>query len=156
MGAQHTHRPYHTRPWTKREGEQMEFEFFMAMIPPTITAQEHKIVIRNGKPFYYDPPELMAARQKLTNHLASHRPLTGCVSGPIELTTTWCFHTEDSRLDGTLKTTKPDTDNLNKLLKDCMTQLGFWNDDAQVCREIIEKYWVKTSPSGIFVRIRQL
>ena len=134
----------------------MEFEFFMAMIPPTITAQEHKIVIRNGKPFYYDPPELMAARQKLTNHLASHRPLTGCVSGPIELTTTWCFHTEDSRLDGTLKTTKPDTDNLNKLLKDCMTQLGFWNDDAQVCREIIEKYWVKTSPSGIFVRIRQL
>ena len=55
----------------------MEFEFFMAMIPPTITAQEHKIVIRNGKPFYYDPPELMAARQKLTNHLASHRPLTG-------------------------------------------------------------------------------
>ena len=41
----------------------MEFEFFMAMIPPTITAQEHKIVIRNGKPFYYDPPELMAARQ---------------------------------------------------------------------------------------------
>ena len=37
-----------------------------------------------------------------------------------------------------------------------MTQLGFWNDDAQVCREIIEKYWVKSSPSGIFVRIRQL
>lgn len=133
----------------------MEFEFFMAMIPPTITAQEHKIVIRKGKPFYYDPPELMAARQKLTDHLAAHRP-ESWIGGPIELTTTWCFHTEDSRLDGTFKITKPDTDNLNKLLKDCMTQLGFWNDDAQVCREIIEKYWVKTSPAGIFVRIRQL
>lgn len=134
----------------------MELQFFMAMEHvPTVTAQEHKIVIRNGKPFYYDPPELMAARQKLTDCLAAHRP-ESWIGGPIELTTTWCFHTEDSRLDGTLKITKPDTDNINKLLKDCMTQLRFWNDDAQVCREIIEKYWVKTSPSGIWVRIRQL
>ena len=134
----------------------MKLEFFMAMKNvPTVTAQEHKIVIRNGKPFYYDPSELLAARQKLTDHLAAFRPASW-IGGPIELTTTWCFHTEDSRLDGTFKITKPDTDNLNKLLKDCMTQLGFWNDDAQVCREIIEKYWVKTSPSGIWVRIRQL
>lgn len=134
----------------------MELQFFMAMEHvPTVTAQEHKIVIRNGKPFYYDPPELMAARQKLTDCLAAHRP-ENWIGGPIELTTTWYFHTEDSRLDGALKITKPDTDNLNKLLKDCMTLLGFWNDDAQVCREIIEKYWVKTSPSGIWVRIRQL
>lgn len=134
----------------------MTIEFFMAMEHvPTVTAQEHKIVIRNGKPVFFDPPELKAARQKLTDCLTAHRP-ENWIGGPIELTTTWCFHTEDSRLDGTLKITKPDTDNLNKLLKDCMTQLGFWNDDAQVCREIIEKYWVKTSPSGIWVRIRQL
>ena len=30
--------------------------------------------------------------------------------------------------------TKPDTDNLQKLLKDCMTKCGFWKDDAQVVR----------------------
>ena len=54
------------------------------------------------------------------------------------------------------KASCPDTDNLNKLLKDCMTKLGFWNDDAQVCREIIEKFWVKSSPSGIWIRVRQL
>ena len=37
-----------------------------------------------------------------------------------------------------------------------MTKVGFWLDDAQVCREVIEKFWVKTSPAGIFVRLRQL
>lgn len=30
------------------------------------------------------------------------------------------------------RVTKPDTDNLQKMLKDCMTLTGFWNDDAQV------------------------
>ena len=33
--------------------------------------------------------------------------------------------------DGEYRTTKPDTDNLQKLLKDCMTATGFWTDDAQ-------------------------
>ena len=37
-------------------------EFFMAMIPPTATAQEHKVAVRNGKPIFYDHP--MSRRQK--------------------------------------------------------------------------------------------
>lgn len=30
-------------------------------------------------------------------------------------------------------TSKPDLDNLEKALMDCLTLLGFWHDDAQVC-----------------------
>ena len=133
----------------------VKLEFFMAMNPPTVTAQEHKVVVKNGKTIFFDPPERMAARQKLTDYLVQHKPDVW-MGGPIELLVTWCFHTEDPRLDGQYRITRPDTDNLNKLLKDCMTQVGFWRDDAQVCREIIEKFWVKTSPAGIYVRIRQL
>ena len=133
----------------------MTLEFFMPMNPPTVTAQEHKVNVRNGKPVFFDPPDLKAARQKLLDHLAQYRP-ENWIGGPIELTVTWCFHTEDVRLDGTWKITRPDTDNLDKLLKDCMTKLHFWNDDAQVCREIIEKFWVNTSLPGIYVRIVQL
>lgn len=33
-------------------------EFFMAMEPPTITHQEHKVTIVNGRPVFYDPPEV--------------------------------------------------------------------------------------------------
>lgn len=43
----------------------------MAMIPPTTTAQEHKVTVRNGKPIFYDPPEVKAAKEKLMANLLS-------------------------------------------------------------------------------------
>ena len=46
----------------------------MYMDPPTVTAQEHKVIVRNGKPVFFDPPELKAARAKLTAYLSQHRP----------------------------------------------------------------------------------
>ena len=33
-------------------------EFFMAMIPPTITHQEKKVHLVNGRPRFYEPDEL--------------------------------------------------------------------------------------------------
>ena len=53
--------------------------------------------------------------------------------------------------DGSYRTTKPDTDNLQKLLKDCMTAEHFWTDDALVCSEITEKFWADTP--GIWIHI---
>ena len=44
-------------------------EFFMAMEPPTVTHQEHKVTIVNGRPVFYDPPELKAAKEKLIGNL---------------------------------------------------------------------------------------
>ena len=49
--------------------------------------------------------------------------------------------------------TKPDTDNLQKLFKDCMTKLGFWKDDARVASEIAEKFWSEVV--GIYVRVEE-
>ena len=131
----------------------MPFDFFMPMEPPTVTAQEHKVSVKNGKPIYFDPPELKAARQKLTAHLAKHRP-SEPFNGPLELLTKWCFRAEGPHRDGEYRISKPDTDNLQKLLKDCMTNTGFWGDDAQVCCEITEKFWADLP--GIYIRIRQL
>lgn len=52
------------------------------------------------------------------------------------------------------KDTRPDTDNLQKLLKDCMTACGYWRDDAQVASEISEKFWA-TLP-GIYIKVEEL
>lgn len=41
-----------------------------------------------------------------------------------------------------------------KLLKDVMTGLGYWADDAQVASEITEKFW--SEQPGLYVRIEQL
>ena len=57
-------------------------------------------------------------------------------------------------LDGEYKITKPDTDNLQKLLKDCMTSVKFWSDDAQVASEVVEKFWADIP--GIYIRVTEL
>lgn len=127
-------------------------EFFMPMIPPTVTAQEHKVTVRNGKPIFYDPPEVKAAEEKLVANLCKHRPDEPYREG-VRLTVKWLFPRGRHR-DGEYRTTKPDTDNLQKLLKDCMTICGFWADDALVASEICEKFWA--DKAGIYVRIEEL
>ena len=128
-------------------------EFFMAMNPPTITHQEKQVHVVSGKPVFYEPAELKAARAKLEAYLAQHKPEQK-YTGPIELVSTWCFPIKGKHRDGEPMTNKPDTDNLQKLLKDCMTTVGFWKDDALVCREIVEKFWAEVP--GIYIRVTEL
>ncbi len=127
-------------------------QFFMPMIPPTITAQEHKVTVRNGKPIFYDAPELREAKSKLEAHLARHIPAEPFKDG-VRLTVKWLFP-RGSHRDGEYRTTKPDTDNLQKALKDTMTRCGYWKDDCLVASEIVEKFWADTP--GIFIRIEVL
>lgn len=128
-------------------------EFFMAMIPPTCTHQEKQVRVVNGKPIFYDPPEVRKTRLKLLAHLAAHAPEEK-IGGALELVTKWCFPNTWGHRDGEYRISRPDTDNLQKLLKDCMTVAGFWHDDAQVAREIIEKFWADVP--GIYIRVTEL
>ena len=41
-----------------------------------------------------------------------------------------------------------------KMLKDVMTDLRYWKDDAQVASEVIEKYWANIP--GIYVKVENL
>lgn len=127
-------------------------QFFMPMIPPTVTAQEHKIAVRNGKPIVYDTPEIKSAKSMLTAYLAEHKPEQPFECG-VRLIVKWCFPRGEHQ-SGTYRTTRPDTDNLQKALKDCMTKCRFWKDDAQVCSEIIEKFWAEIP--GIWIRIEEV
>ena len=127
-------------------------EFFMFMNPPTITHQEKQVMIKNGKPVFYEPQELKTVRHKLTASLMEHKPEVPYTSG-VRLITKWCFP-RGRHHDGEYRITKPDTDNLQKLLKDCMTSCGFWKDDALVASEIVEKFWAEIP--GIWIRIELL
>lgn len=128
-------------------------EFFMAMIPPTATAQEHKVAVRNGKPIFYDPPEVKSAKEKLMANLFKYSLNTPYREG-VRLTVKWLFPNDGKHKDGEYKTSKPDTDNLQKMFKDCMTKLDFWTDDQLVASEICEKFWADIP--GIYVRIEEL
>lgn len=128
-------------------------EFFMPMIPPTVTAQEHKVAVIKGKPIFYDTPEIKNAKDKLIANLIKHKPKERYDEG-VRLITKWCFKNNGKHYDGEYRTTKPDTDNLQKLLKDCMTICGFWKDDALVAAEITEKFWADIP--GIYIRVERL
>ena len=127
--------------------------FFIACIPPTTTYQEHKVAVRNGKPFFYEPAELKKTRQFLLDGVAKYRP-DQPLAGPVRLHTKWIWPASEVETGWAWKTTKPDTDNLIKMLKDCMTRAGFWRDDAQVASEITEK--AEGPHPGIYVAIEEL
>ena len=130
----------------------MRIEFFMPMRPPTVTHQEKQVRVVKGKPVFYEPPAVKAARTKLTGYLAGHKPEKP-LEGGLQLLVKWCFP-RGRHEDGEYRITKPDTDNLQKLLKDCMTAAGFWKDDAQVASEIAEKFWAEIP--GIYICLEQL
>ena len=128
-------------------------DFFMNLIPPTSTAQMHKVKVVKGRPIFYDPPEVAEARNLLTANLIKHKP-ENPLEGPVALKVLWLFP-KGKHKNGEWKVTKPDTDNLEKLLKDCMTRVGFWKDDAQVVSELCEKRWAD-EPSGIYIEVNTL
>lgn len=129
-------------------------QFFMPMIPPTVTHQQKQVTVtKAGKPRFYEPADLKAARAKLTAHLAQHKP-DAPFTGPVRCTVKWLFPLVAGKVHGQWKDTKPDTHNSNKLLFDVMTDLHFWQDDAQVCSEIIEKFYAEQP--GIFIDIKEL
>ncbi len=131
----------------------MKTEFFLPMRPPTKTHQQKKVRVVKGKPVFYEPAELATVRSKLAAHLAQHVPEQK-YTGPVRLVTKWLFPITGKRRDGEYKTTRPDTDNLQKMLKDIMTDLDYWTDDALVVSEIIEKFWA--AHPGIYICIEDI
>lgn len=167
----------------KKSGTKFHAAFFVPMKRvPTSTAQEKKFNKKTGAvylderaakakktlddalskfdkliPVKFDVPsqkELNLARSLDTKiETKVHRGLQGAV----KLKTIWCFPEGDSieQKDGKPKTTKPDTDNLIKQLKDVMANRGWFNKgDQQVVDEQTIKIHSKTT--GIYVDISEI
>lgn len=144
----------------------MLIDFFVEGDPPTATAQQRKTNMRGFLPAYYDPDNLVYARQLLTLWMRQHRPPRP-LEGPVLLVAHWMFRARSHR-PNTWRDTRPDTDNLQKMLKDVLTREGFWRDDAQVVAEIPLKSWQKVPgirlqamelaapPSELFAKIENL
>lgn len=130
----------------------MRIQFFIPLKKvPTVTAQEKRITVRRGKPVVYDDWRIIDAKSLFCGWLDRHRPKEP-IKGPVQLFVEWWFpYSGKQHIDGEPKITRPDTDNLQKLFKDCMTKVGYWKDDAQVYREHIGKVWNKTG--GIHVMV---
>ena len=93
---------------------------------------------RDGKPHWYPSQAWSDAESAIRAHLERFRPAEPITANPVILSVEWCFPLE-GHADGEPYVKKPDTDNLDKGLKDIMTSLGWWDDDARVFAESIVK-----------------
>jgi Holliday junction resolvase RusA-like endonuclease len=127
---------------------------FVLPIIPTAQARP-KVALRGKFPHAYKTKEQEANERTLEAWLKDHAPDTP-MTGPLTLEfiaglpvpASASKRARAAMLAGDdAPDKKPDLDNLAKQLKDAMTRLRFWNDDAQVVRMVIEKryaangYW---------------
>lgn len=133
--------------------------FFMAMEnPPTATKQmkQWRVVkdkaTGEDKPVPFPHPAWLKAESLLRAHLEPHRPAEP-IRGGVVLDVTWCFPPKGCA-DGAPWLSKPDTDNLQKGLKDVMTELGWWADDSQVFSEHVTK--IHSRITGIRIDIEEV
>ena len=133
----------------------MKIEMFLNFkTMPTGTAQlkgeRIKYKFQDGRkvPYidHYRKTEVQAARNQFTIAMKPYRPKQPS-DHPIKLTVLLCFDIKrPKKLWGTYKTTRPDCDNYVKEIKDVMTELKFWNDDAQVVDlRVIKRYAEKAT-----------
>lgn len=122
-----------------KRNEPIAFFLHFEPQPPTVTHQEKKFggVTKKGTPIFYPTPALANARAALTAKLMAFAPEKPWTC-PVSLSCRWAFRAPSGKNAGYM-TRKPDTDNLQKMLKDVMTDCGFWKDDAQVVTEVVEK-----------------
>lgn len=124
-------------------------EFFIPGEPPTVTAQQKGYSRKTGK--FYKTADLKDAEQKYMAYAYQARP-EHPIKGAVHLIVSFGFSVTGKHHDCEPKITRPDTDNMVKLLKDCLTRCRFWDDDAQVALEAVGKYWRSTPGISVVVQ----
>jgi Holliday junction resolvase RusA-like endonuclease len=122
--------------------------FHLPITPPKATSQGagKRMVIVKGKPMFFKNKAAASAEHDyltLCAPHAPHRPLDGAVALKVDFVFPWRKSEPRKRraLGRVPMTTKPDLSNAIKALEDCLTKLGFWEDDGQVADLHITKAW---------------
>lgn len=133
---------------------QTKIEFFAKMNPPTRTEQQHRVYIKNGRPIFVRDAKLREAISQIETAVEPFIPEEP-IDEPVYVKIIWLFpykKTEKKSNIGEVieKPTRPDLDNLNKNLLDCLNE-KFYKDDSLIVRLTTEKAWYETP--GIYVKI---
>lgn len=132
----------------------MKIEFFHEFTPPKTTNQQRRQSAAGG--YLHDAGRIAKATwQAVLEQYKPEKPLSGAVKAVIILT--WPHTLKSAKMRAGLpvpKTTRPDGDNLIKMIKDVMQKTGYFKDDAQIYSETIER-WHGEIP-GVSVTIEEI
>ena len=132
--------------------------FFIPSNPPKSTHQGSAMILhrKDGSAFVGKSASSKGAAVKanlidLLRPCAPETPL----SGPVRLILTWTYPWRKTEPKKTRAfgwkycETRPDIDNLLKMVKDVMTLLGYWRDDSQVADLRFVKGWGNRAGIGV-------
>lgn len=130
----------------------MILDFYVEMNEvPTTTAQQKKFNTRTKT--FYKTTNIKHSEGILARALSGRQP-TEPFTTPIKLTVWWIFPLTKKAKNGEVKGTRPDIDNLQKLLQDIMCRLGYYKDDSLIVELNVKKAWHEVS--GLRVRIEEV
>lgn len=133
-------------------------KFFIKCIPPKSTAQASLRIMKRKDGTQFVGKFAKSKGKKTQNELMTllgefvpPAPLEGALRVSVEWTYPWRkAESKKNRAIGYLScTTRPDVDNLCKLLFDCMTRLGYWGDDSLIADLRFRKGWGDRCGIGI-------
>jgi Holliday junction resolvase RusA-like endonuclease len=120
--------------------------FHLPITPPKATSQTKRLVMVGGKPRFFAKKEHQSAENDLTllcSRFAPAEPLTGPLMLRVDFVFPWRKSETKRRmaLGSVPNDSRPDCDNLVKLIADVLTKLRFYNDDGQVADLHVTKAW---------------
>ena len=135
-------------------------KFFIPCVPPKSTHQASLRIMqkKNGGRFIgkFASSKGKAVQDELLillREFVPPCPYSVALRVSVEWTYPWRkSETKKNRAEGYLPcTTRPDADNLCKLLFDCMTRLGYWTDDSVIADLRFQKAWGDKPGIGITI-----
>ena len=131
----------------RERGDSMNaITFHLPIIPPTTTSQQKRLVMVSGKPKFFHNQKHQQAEGDLLSLMSQHKPekpFANPIRVTVKLVYPWRKSETKKRREQVevAHTSKPDCDNIVKLINDCMTKLQFWVDDSQISTLIVIKRW---------------
>ena len=124
--------------------------FHIKCIPYKTTAQASNMIMKTkeGRYFVGKSSNSKGAKAKsgllqLFSPYTPVKPLLGAVD--LYLRVVYPFRKNEPKKNKMKKMIpndkRPDCSNIIKMIEDCMTRLGFWEDDGQIYSLTVEKYW---------------
>lgn len=124
----------------------MGIEIEIEKIPKATAQQKGVSIAKNGKPHFYEKKKVSDARRFYREEIQKGMAKQEWekAEGPVGVEMHFYF-TIKNKPKSRFKSTRPDLDNLMKLILDAATDAGVWNDDAQVIHLESAKFLQQTS-----------
>lgn len=119
--------------------------FFELPENPKSTSQEKGVSVVRGKVHHYEKKNVREMRERYRHEIFkffyTNKMQVPHFDGAVYFSVTFTYSIKDKKRWGQPKTSRPDADNIVKLLLDVCSDLEMWPDDAVVADLHVRKLW---------------